>query len=304
MNSSRLHLNSPSRSDTAAFTLTDLLVVFGVLLILGVLLVPARAASRMRTHGIVCLDNLRQIMNAMSLYTRDNHDFFPPNPDDASASVGHNWCSGSAGVGGAAQFNPDFLANPTRCLIATYLKSNISYFLCPADTRSGIYQGTDPALAGKRVPAARSISMNTAVGTICAGFDAGSVHSGKPTLSVNGSWLDNNHAHRRNSPWRTYGKLSETFVPGPAQLWVVGEEDVYSLNDACFSIGMNVSEWIDFPGTRHNYSCVFAFVDGHGELHKWADPRTQVVGGNVTRKSVPNSLDWQWITSRTSAKMQ
>ena len=66
------------------------------------------------------------------------------------------------------------------------------------------------------VPAARTGSMNQAVGTICPAFDSGGGHGGKPTWSVNGPWLDNQHSHHRNAPWRTYGKASEFQMPGAA----------------------------------------------------------------------------------------
>ena len=36
----------------------------------------------------------------------------------------------------------------------------------------GLYQGTDPALIGQIVPAARTFSMSQAVGTIDPGYDA------------------------------------------------------------------------------------------------------------------------------------
>lgn len=249
------------------------------------------------------MDNLREIMRAVMLYTRDNHDLFPPNEDSSLAPPGHVWVSGNAGVGGGQEFNPDTLANPTLCLITTYINTNVSLFRCPSDLRTGIYQGTDPTKIGTRVPAARSISMNGAVGTICPGFSSGSGHSGKPIFSVNGPWLDNSHTHIRNLPWRTYGKVSETMIPGPARLWVIMEEDVYSINDGGLSFGMNTAEWIDWPGTRHAMSGVVAFADGNVELHKWVNQSTRVIGGNVSRKAA-GAEDWSWLRDRTSARAQ
>ena len=209
-----------SSSSTAAFTLPELLVVICIVAFLGLVLLPAHAATRIKSQSIRCVDNLRELMRAVMMYTQDNHDFFPPNPDDSN-TVGHNWCQGQAGPGGAQQFNSDILADPTRCLITTYINTNVSLFRCTADLRIGTYQGTDPTKIGTKVPAARSVSMNFAVGTICPGFNNGGGHSGAPTLSVNGPWLDNSHGHRRNSPWRTYGRVSETMIPGPARLWVI-----------------------------------------------------------------------------------
>lgn len=291
-------------SGERAFTFTDLLVVVVVLGLLLFVLIPARADSRTKTRGVRCLDNQRQIMAAVLMYTDDNHDLFPPNPDDGSLVTGHHWCIGNAGVGGAAEFNPDLLADPQRCLIVSYLNTNVSLFRCTTDLREGIYQGTNAALIGKRVPAARSISMNQAVGTICPGFDvSGSFgsHSGTPTLSVNGPWLDNNQSHRRNLPYRTYGRLADVVVPGPARLWVMTEEDPRSLNDGAFAFGMNIAEWIGFPGTQHGMAGVLGFADGHVELHRWVDQRTRVPTP-IGRVAVSGSADWAWLKERTSAR--
>ncbi len=284
------------------FTLIELLVVVVMLLLLGWMLVPTHAATGVKSRSIRCLDNLHELMGAVIMYTQDNHDLYPPNPDDGNTVSGHNWCAGQAGVGGPAQFNPDLMSDPTRCLITAYIKSNVIRFLCPADTRMGQYQGADPARIGTQVPAVRSLAMNGAVGTVCPSFSGtGSSHSGKPTLSVNGPWLNNTHSHKRNSPWRTYGKVAETVVPGPAKLAVLLDEDAYSVNDASFSFGMNAAEWLDFPATRHSLGCTLAFADGRVEFHKWEDPRTPVKDGNVTRRAVPGSADWQWLSERISA---
>ena len=297
-------IQSQDRSNASgerAFTFTDLLVVVVALGLLLFVLIPAQADSRTKTRGVRCLDNLRQITAAILMYTRDNHDFFPPNPDDGNTNPGHNWCPGQAGVGGPAEFNSDLLADLQRCLIARYLNTNASLFRCTADLRVGPYQGSDPAKLGKRVPAARSVSMNLAVGTICPFFDAGGGHSGKPVYSVNGSWFDGAHSHRRNSPYRTYGRLSDVILPGPAGLFLVAEEDPTSINDGGFSFSM-APEWIDFPSLQHGMSGVVSFADGHVELHHWVDQTTRVPVP-IGRRAA-GGTDWAWLRDRTSARAQ
>jgi len=284
-----------------AFTLPELLIVVGIMALLLLVLIPAQAGSRTKSQGIRCLDNFRQLMNAVMLYTSDYHDLFPPNEDDSSTIAGHTWCPGFAGVGGLSEFNPDIVTN--RCLLMPYVNTNVTLLRCTADLRVGTYQGTDPAKIGKLVPAARSISMNGAVGTMCPGYDSGGSHSGKPTLSVNGPWLDGTHTHKRNSPYRTYGRLSDVVIPGPAKLWIIAEEDPVSLNDAVFSHNVGIPEWIDFPGTQHEMSCVIGFGDGHVELHRWVTPSTRVPFP-IARRSVPGSADWAWLSERTSARVQ
>ena len=289
----------PARS--AGFTLIELLVVIAVLGLLAALLLPVFSHARQKAQGTYCLNNGRQLMTALTLYTSDFHDLFPPNPDDANTIPGHNWCSGDAGRGRRDEFNPDLLKDPTRCLVAPYLHGNTTVFHCPGDTRTGLYQGADPTLMGKTVPAARTFSMSQAVGTICAAFDAGNgAHSGPPTLAVNGPWLNNRNDHRRNSPWYTYGKFSAIGPPGPASLWVLVDEDINNLNDAAFAFGMEHPVWIDAPGTYHNGGCGFAFADGHSESHLWLS-RSPKRGHQAPMANPQDLQDWLWMRVRTSA---
>ena len=238
-------MNLPgAMSSRRAFTLIELLVVIAIIAILAALLLPVLGKAKGRAQGAACLNQGKQMMTAMLLYTSDNSEFFPPNPDDGNILPGYNWCAGSAGVGGPQEFNPDLLEDPARSLLIGYLGGNANIFRCPADLRMGLYQGANPAFIGQIVPAARTFSMSQAVGTVDPGFDAsefsgsGSVHSGVPNLSVNGPWLNNLFTHRRNSPWHTYAKASDGHAPGPSGLWVLVDEDVKGLNDAAFAFGM------------------------------------------------------------------
>jgi prepilin-type N-terminal cleavage/methylation domain-containing protein/prepilin-type processing-associated H-X9-DG protein len=296
----------PTRAPAAAFTLIELLVVIGIIGILASLLLPALSRGTQKAQGVSCLNNGRQMMTAMTLYTTDNHDFFPPNPDDGNKVPGHNWAGGQAGDGGPDEFNPDVLKDPNRSLLSPYLSGNVSVFHCPGDRRKGYYQGSDPSLLGRMVLAARTFSMSQAVGTICLGFDQhGSsrnpdVHEGAPTMSVNGPWLNSQDTHQRNSPWYTYGKLSSIGPPGPAMLWVLVDEDERGLNDAAFAFGMEQPMWLDAPGTYHSGGCGFAFADGHSESHTWLSKSPK----QGQRSSVINTADhndWLWMRARTSA---
>ncbi|MGO8925933.1 MAG: hypothetical protein ACLQU3_03415 [Limisphaerales bacterium] len=314
-------------AQTGAFTRMEL--SFLVLVLLAVLLVMLTAVEGAKARRVRCMDNLSGIMQALSLYTQDNQDFFPPNPDDGNTIAGYNWCPGQAGPGAEQEFDTNILANGSLCLVAPYLRSNVSCFRCTMDPRKGIYQGTRtvpmkmnvPSMfvnPSHAVPSARTISMNAAVGTVDPAFSSvGSGHSGKPTLSVNGPWLDNTHSHRRNSPWRTYGRTAEIIAPTPANLFVLIEEDPNSVNDASFSFGMNLAAWIDRPGALHENAGALAFADGHAEVHRWVDPRTIVrrrlsvkfLPPSITleppmvyAEAVPTSADWLWLSQHTSAK--
>jgi prepilin-type N-terminal cleavage/methylation domain-containing protein len=292
----------PAHFGPSGFTLFELLVVLAVLSLAALFLAPALARTRSDSRAFQCLNNSRQMALAFQLYHADNQDFFPPNPADANQVPGHNWCAGQAGAGGAQEFNPDLLKNPTVTLVAPYLRTNPDIFHCPADARTGRYTGTEPGKIGTTVKSARSISMNLAVGTICAGFDAnGGSHNGPPKLPTNGLWLDNNYSHRRDSPYKTFGKATSFSIITPARIWLTMDEDGDSMNESSFAFGMKTAEWIDFPATYHEMGAGLSFGDGHAEIHHWLDARTRVINHNpMHRTPVPGSVDWQWLAARTS----
>jgi len=290
----------------SGFTMIELLVVLAIIAILAVSLLPALARHRQKSQGIYCLNNGKRMMSALTMYTDDNQNYFPPIPDDGNQVPGHNWCGGQAGARGGDEFNPDILSDPNRCLLAAYLKTSIEVFHCPGDKRMGVYQGSDPRFKGKTVPAARTFSMSQAVGTICPGYESGPVssnnkpHYGAPTLSVNAPWLNNDRTHHRDAPWRTYGKTTAVVAPQPSGLWVLVDEDVNGLNDAAFSFGMERPFWYDVPGTYHNGGCGFAFADGHSESHTWVS-REPKRGDKFHITDPGDRADWLWMRERTSA---
>jgi prepilin-type N-terminal cleavage/methylation domain-containing protein/prepilin-type processing-associated H-X9-DG protein len=295
--------NPTAAPPPVGFTLFEMLVVITVIGILAAMLFPSLAGSKRIAQGNYCMNNGHQMITALHLYTDDYNDFFPPNPDDGNADPGYNWCSGEAGIGQPQEFDPDVLSDPSRSLLISYLGHNVKVFRCPADTRQGLYQGNDPALVGKVVPAARTFSMSQAVGTIdpCFAdsqdgerFDA--PHCGVPDLPVNGPWLNGAYlSNHHDDPWATYGKFSAVALPSPAMLWVFVDENADGLNDAAFAFQMVNSAWLDAPGSYHNGACGFAFADGHSEIHRWR--------ASPVPHSAANETDWNWTQQRTSARV-
>ena len=60
-----------------AFTLVELLVVIAIIGLLAAILLPTLTATRERARQTVCLGNLRQFMNAITMYMNDFGDYPP-----------------------------------------------------------------------------------------------------------------------------------------------------------------------------------------------------------------------------------
>jgi hypothetical protein len=288
---------------TRAFTFVELLVIVAVFALLVCLIATARAASRPNFQGALCLNNLKQLMAAFTMYTHDNLDIFPPNPDTISSVPAGNWVAGNssgwmpAGSSGSADAgNPNFLTDPKWDLFANYIRTNISLFRCPFDPRVAPYNGSDTNLFGTIVPVVRSISMNGGVGTKGNALGGGNA-------PVDGPWLNGSHTHTANNPYATFGKWSDFKVARPSDMWVLVDDDPWTINDAGMQVIAASPDTVDYPNAFNNNGTAFAFADGHGEIHKWKS--SVWVHNNVPNRAAFQSgaavgfgyQDWFWWAS-------
>lgn len=277
-----------SRHSRSAFTLTELLVVIGVMGILATLQLTALTSNRTQGQTMTCRYNLGQLTRAWQMYAEDNAGWFPPNEDNVST---RGW------VRGALSMNPNVGDNTNQlnlidaryAAMAPYAGRSASLYRCPADS-SVARMGTN------LFPRVRSIAMNVAVGT-----------KTNQKVPTDGAWLDGYHTHTYGKAWRTYGTVSSLVSPRPENLFVLIDEDEYSINEGAFSMSMQTrpQEILDWPAMWHEMAAGISFADGHVETHQWIDSRTKVVNGNVARRSFsPLNPDLTWLQSKTSAPIR
>lgn len=321
-NNSRLSRAGHSGAQ-GGFTLIELLVVIAIIAILAAMLLPVLSKAKSRAQATYCMNNQKQLALAFIAYSSDFQDMFPPNPDDTSPPpppTAPTWCwvdaSAQGGMPGDTPpsyshvFDPDVMRDPNWVLVAPYVGNAIGIYVCPSDPRTGAYDGSVPSNMGTQQRAARSVSMNQGVGVVDPGWAAGSgSHSGRPSVPTTGPWLTGSHGqNQHNNPYATFGKTSD-FTTAPAtDMFLLVDENPYSINDAALAVDAGSPQWIDVPGSYHNNACGLSFCDGHSEIHHWLTSQLQ-----LTAPKPPNSFmataqgasdpDWNWLWRHSTVKV-
>jgi len=259
-----------SRDTRSAFTIVELLAVLFVLALLGLALLPALASTHPNVQATRCINNMRQLGAALAMYSHDNFDLLPPNFDPGNATPGEAWVMGNAsgwmptitGGGSPDAGDPKFTTNASYSLLAPYLGNRPEPFQCPLDPRICPYSGSDSSSTGKPIKVVRNVALNGGVGT--------NPHKGWPaTIKVDGAWLDGNHSHVADTPYATFGKMSDFRNVRPADTWTFVDADPWTIASGEMAVIAAVPDTVDYCNALHGNATPFAFADGRAEMHKW-----------------------------------
>jgi prepilin-type N-terminal cleavage/methylation domain-containing protein/prepilin-type processing-associated H-X9-DG protein len=254
------------------FTLIELLVVIALIAILAALLFPVFARAREKARAAHCLSNLKQIAQAVLMYTQDYDETYPVDASSENPNIpaGRNVpCS---------RWNPDARIETK---VAPYVK-NTGIFACPSSTLGKVTWDTTVGVCGwwglgmpdflcRPEPRALSYGWNWGV-FLGVNIDGNRNCSAEPvSVAAVATPAGKLMVGDSLAPWMEQGQLTFANYPVPATARYAAQSQYPAAR-----LASNAREfWPTAPGdprnppieidahTRHSRGQNVVFVDGH-----------------------------------------
>ena len=263
----QLHQNRAGRffaekGGRAAFTLIELLVVIAIIAILAAMLLPALSAAKEKARTIQCLNDMKQITVAWTVYIGDNNDWLPKNWVNGSGGQSPlgSWVTGDVN-GLPGETNVADIMNGT---LYPYVKS-LTVYICP-----------DEVLVNGQLPV-RGVSINNRMG-------------GADSTDAAEYNLFDSMAQCLGPNYPLFKKSTAINNPSPAAALVCIDESQNTIDDGMLCV--NWTQWVNSPTVRHSKGATFSFADGHVERWKWQGLNTEQ-SSSVTPANAAQQADFQ-----------
>jgi prepilin-type processing-associated H-X9-DG protein len=235
----------------AAFTLVELLVVLATVALLAAMVLPALAATKSNSKLFLCMNNLKQLALAWTMYADDNNDMLVGLNTYPLSPV--NWRTQSSDV----------------------------VVLPPPPTWTPLQLKIYKIQMGYKQP---SPSFNGPLWRYAPNTDV--LHCpGDPFCTLSGTafrWDSYSGVNGLNGETKPYlTKRTQVIHPSGRFIWVEAAggrgENVGSwllVTNGSAAFGYSNAEFADSPAAFHTATANFNFCDGHVENHKWLDATT------------------------------
>jgi prepilin-type N-terminal cleavage/methylation domain-containing protein/prepilin-type processing-associated H-X9-DG protein len=261
------------------FTLIELLVVIAIIAILAAILFPVFAQARAKARQAACLSNMKQIGNALMMYTQDYDETYPANVSLPGSAVNPQELTG-----GGQRLHIEWVG-----LIQPYAK-NAGIFSCASAVRNTTlkFDGTRwwPASGPGTAFPTRQIGANERI--------VNRVNSGGPQQTV-----------------------AMAAIGKPAELPMVADSVYCIFPDAprVFNANNNNNNWYDYAVApdpalaRHNQGSTIVYGDGHAKwvpqrAMEWDPARSSQQGCGSPASSKYNWRCWKLPTDPGDERLQ